>query len=312
MMVMIEEECGLDRFVEEVTESALELKSDWRHIGRYMLQTEAHVYAFAIAANVLLAFWPFMLVLIALFRHVFHWPEAEMALYAAIKDYFAGETGGFLAYNLKVSADSVRRLEWVSMLLLLFTANGVFLPLEVALNRAWGVKVNRSLWKNQLVSMGLIFACGGLALLSAALTGAGIEAWQALFGTQSVAPMLLVQGVAKVASIPITVALLFLVFCYLPNTKVPMKLVLPRVVVIGLVLEALKWINLLIWPWLNGKLKREYGVFVNSVTILTWSFLAAMVVLAGAEWTARRARAVVTSPAPDAPFQDRMDSESVL
>lgn len=297
----------------EITESALELKSDWRHVGRYMLETEAHVYAFAIAANVLLAFYPFMLVLIALFRHVFHWPTAELALYAAIKDHFAGATGGFLAYNLKVSADNVRHLEWVSMLLLLFTANGVFLPLEVALNRAWGVKVNRSLWKNQLVSMGLIFACGGLAMLSAALTGASIEAWQAFFGTEVVAPMLLVQGIAKLASIPITVAILFLVFCYLPNTSVPMKLVVPRVIVVALVLEVLKWVNLAIWPWLFGKLTREYGVFVNSVTILTWSFLAGMVVLAGAEWTARRARAIaVTSAAPAPSFQDRIGSESVL
>lgn len=302
----------VEKLVEEVTGSAIELKSDWRHIGRFMLQTEAHVYAFAIAANVLLAFYPFMLVLIALFRHVFHWPAAEMALYAAIKDYFAGTTGTFLAYNLKVSADSVRQLEWVSLLLLLFTANGVFLPLEVALNRAWGVRVNRSLWKNQLVSMGLIFACGGLAVLSAALTGAGIEVWRALFGAQSAVPVLLVQGVAKLASIPITVAILFLVFCYLPNTEVPMRMVLPRVIVIGLVLETLKWINLAIWPWLFGKFSREYGAFVNSVTILTWSFLAGMVVLAGAEWTVRRTRATVTSPVPAAPFQDRIDSESVL
>jgi uncharacterized BrkB/YihY/UPF0761 family membrane protein len=302
----------VEKLVEEVRDSALELKSDWRHVGRYLLETEAHVYAFAIAANVLLAFYPFMLVLIALFRHVFHWPAAELALYAAIKDYFAGNTGSFLAYNLRVSADYVRQWEWVSMLLLLFTANGVFLPLEVALNRAWGVKVNRTLWKNQLVSMGLIFACGGLALLSAALTGASIEAWQAVFGTDLVAPMLLVQGVAKLASIPITVGILFLVFCYLPNVEVPMKLVLPRVIVIGLVLEVLKWVNLAVWPWLFGKLTREYGVFVNSVTILMWSFLAGMVVLAGAEWTARSARAAVTSTAPAAPFQDRIDSESVL
>jgi len=36
-------------------------------------------------------------------------------------------------------------------------------------------------------------------------------------------------------------------------------------------------------------------VFVNSATILTWGFLAGLVVLAGADWTARRAGAAVTS-----------------
>jgi uncharacterized BrkB/YihY/UPF0761 family membrane protein len=52
-------------------------------------------------------------------------------------------------------------------------------------------------------------------------------------------------------------------------------------------LEALKYFNLLTWPLLEAKLSREYGPFVYSVSIILWSFLAAMVVLAGAEWSAR-------------------------
>ena len=38
----------------------------------------------------------------------------------------------------------------------------------------------------------------------------------------------------------------------------------------------------------------------------------AQAMLAGADWTARHARAAVTSLAPEPPFQDRIDSESVL
>jgi YihY family inner membrane protein len=304
----------LDKFVDEVQSAAVELKTDYRPVGRYLLETEAHVYAFAIAANVLLAFYPFMLVMIALCRHVFHWPGAEQAIYVAIKDYFSGRTGEFIAYNLGVSASYTRQLEWVSVLLLLFTANGVFLPLEVALNRAWGVTVNRSLLKNQLISMGLIFACGALALLSAMLTAGGLVLAGGLQDSYSTVFNWVVRMLFKALSIPITVAILFLVFCFLPNTKVPKKAVLPRTVVIALLLEALKWINLAIWPWLYKKFEREYGVFVNSVTILTWSFLAGLVVLAGADWTARRARAQViaevTGPPLLAPNQDRIGADS--
>jgi membrane protein/epoxyqueuosine reductase len=61
-------------------------------------------------------------------------------------------------------------------------------------------------------------------------------------------------------------------------------------VVVGLALALLKWVNLAIWPWLFRKFDRAFGVFKHSVTILTWSFLAAMVVLAGAEWIAWRTR----------------------
>jgi membrane protein len=52
---------------------------------------------------------------------------------------------------------TIPRLHWGSMFLLLLTANGIFEPLEVALNRAWGVAKNRSHFKNQLISLGLIF-----------------------------------------------------------------------------------------------------------------------------------------------------------
>jgi membrane protein len=274
----------------EVRAALSELKEDARQIGRYVLSTESHVYAFAIAANVLLSFWPFMLVLIALFRNVLGWPAAVTALYATIQDFFAGATGEFLAYNLETITQWRRRVEWLSMLLLLFTANGIFLPLEVALNRAWGVKENRSLLKNQAVSMALIFVCGWLALFSAALTGAGVQVWEAFFGQTGTSAPLVIKMIAKAASLPVTILALFLIYAYLPNTRVPRRAILPRVVVVGLALEVLKWVNLAIWPWLFRKFDREFGVFKHSVTILTWSFLAAMVVLAGAEWIAWRTR----------------------
>jgi hypothetical protein len=55
-----------------------------------------------------------------------------------------------------------------------------------------------------------------------------------------------------------------------------------------LALEGLKFLTVLVWPWLRLKLRAEYGPFINSVAILLFSFVAALVVLSGAEWTARR------------------------
>jgi membrane protein/epoxyqueuosine reductase len=42
---------------------------------------------------------------------------------------------------------------------------------------------------------------------------------------------------------------------------------------------------------LGRKLEREYYVFQHSVTIVLWSFVATLVVLAGAHWTARHGSA---------------------
>ena len=59
-----------------------------------------------------------------------------------------------------------------SLIMLLVTTTGVFLPLEVALNQVWGVKKNRSYLANQVVSLGLAFGVGVLAMASVALTAA--------------------------------------------------------------------------------------------------------------------------------------------
>jgi membrane protein len=65
-----------------------------------------------------------------------------------------------------------------------------------------------------------------------------------------------------------------------------MRLILPSVFV-GLLLSVMNYLNLVTWPWLLAKLKVEVGPFVHSVSILLWSFFASLVVLAGAEWSAR-------------------------
>jgi uncharacterized BrkB/YihY/UPF0761 family membrane protein len=251
---------------------------------RYLMQTEAHVYALAISASVLLSFYPFLIVMLSFCRNVLHWPAAVEAIYVGLNDYLPGDLGDFVRRNLPERGT----VQITSMFLLLFTANGVFEPLEVALNRAWGVAANRSYLKNQIVALGMIFACGGLALLSLlfsavnqrwisdwAGTHAGIEVWLNLL-------------FFKLAAVPISILALFLIYWLLPNRPIPPARVAPVAIVVGLILEAFKYISLLLFWLLREKLQREYGVFHNSAAILIWSFMGSLIVLGGAHWTARR------------------------
>jgi membrane protein len=254
----------------------------FRPTFRYLSGTEVHVYALAISASVLLSFFPFLNVMLSVCRNVLHSRAGEDAIYLALNDYFPGELASFLKRNLALQG----RLQLTSMVLLLFTANGIFEPLEVALNRAWGEVKNRSYLKNQLVALGMIFLCGALALVSLMLTALNrqwISTWQSMGAVQWWLNLLMF----KIAAVPISILALFLVYWLLPNRKIPPARVAPAAIFVGLILEGLKYVNLAITPYLTVKLEHEYFIFRHSVAILLWSFIAAMVVLAGAEWTAR-------------------------
>ncbi len=253
---------------------------------RYWMQTEVHVYGFAVAASVLLSFVPFLIVILSLCRHVLRWPAAVEAIHLALADYFPGPLADFVQRNVDVAVER-GPFQVTSLVLLLVVANGIFEPLEVALNRAWGVPKHRSYWRNQLVSLGLIFACGILAMASTLFTALSYDMWPRLLGEHS--PIVAMLGLAffKMAAIPMSMLVLFLIYWLLPNRKIPPSRVVAPAVMVGLALEALKYFNLLTWPLLQAKLSGEYGPFVYSVSIILWSFLAAMVVLAGAEWSAR-------------------------
>jgi uncharacterized BrkB/YihY/UPF0761 family membrane protein len=255
---------------------------------RYWMKTEVHVYAFSIAANVLLSFYPFLIVSVALASKFFGRQTALSAIDLALSDFFPDALGSFLHNNPPPQG----KIEIISMFLLLFTANGIFEPLEVGLNNVWGIRKNRSFFWNQVVSLGLIFVCGGLALGSLLLTAFSQESFRRLTGSE---PAWLPQSVLsfipilvfKMAAVPVTVLVLFLIYRFLPNGKPPLDRVIPAAIVVGVLLEVLKQINKWVWPGFYQKLGREYNVFKNSVTLILIGFLVSMLVLAGAEWAAR-------------------------
>ncbi len=254
------------------------------------MQTEVHVFAFSISAGTLLSFFPFMTLILSLCRYVFKWKASVNAIYFALGDYFPDVFGQFLRRNLEATVESRGPVQLIALVLLFFTASGIFEPLEVALNRAWNCERNRSYLKNQLLSLGLMFGCGALMLVSVTLTALNDEYLRGATYRPVAAANVLGLLFFKLAAIPTSMLILFLIYWLVPNRKVPAAKIIPPAILVGFLLEALKYVNLFTWPYLRTKLALEYGPFVYSITILLWGFLAAMVVLAGAEWTARRSR----------------------
>ena len=64
----------------------------------------------------------------------------------------------------------------------------------------------------------------------------------------------------KLAAVPLAVLVLFLIYRYLPNGRPPLDRVIPAAIVVGLLMELLKYINTLVWPGFQRKLATTQDV----------------------------------------------------
>src|SRR5215467_15772875 len=252
---------------------------------RYLARTEVHTFAFSVAANAILSFFPFVLLLTWLVRSVFHSP----AMFQVITDLLKNQlpTGqDFVVRNVTVLADARHSARIISVIILLISSSGVFLPLEVAFNRIWGFPKNRSYLGNQLISFLLALACGILGLFSVGLaTGNKLLLLFMMGGHEEnfifkTGAFILLKAFAMAA----TIGIFFLIYWLLPNGKVPTRYVLPAAVAMGIVWEAAKYIYILVLPWLN--FHEVYGPFTIAITLMLWAFISGMLVLAGAHLAA--------------------------
>jgi len=252
--------------------------------AKYLLRTEVHTFAFSVAANAILSFFPFVVLLMTLIRRVIHSRVMYDVVVELLRDYLpAGQD--FVIRNLTAMVNARHRVQIVSLIILLVTSSGVFLPLEVALNRIWRFPNNRSYLGNQLISLGLAFGCGVLALLSIAMTAGNVALMEfALRGHGSGFIRLVGFVVMKLFAIAASIAIFFLIYWLLPNGKVPARAVLPTAIIMGVLSEALKYGYILALPWLN--FGEVYGPFALSVSLMFWAFLSGLLLLAGANLSA--------------------------
>jgi len=251
---------------------------------KYLTRTDVHTFAFSVAANAILSFFPFVVLMMTLIRRVFHSRAMYEVVVQLLRDSLP--TGqDFVIRNLNSMVNSRQRVQLASVVILLITSSGIFLPLEVALNAIWRFDKNRSYLGNQIVSFGLAFACGALALLSIGITAGPVAFLEWVLRGHGTGFVRVVGFlVMKVFAIAASIAIFFLIYWVLPNGKVPARAVLPVAIIMGLLSEALKYAYILALPWLN--FQEVYGPFALSVTMMFWAFLSGLLLLAGAHLSA--------------------------
>jgi YihY family inner membrane protein len=150
------------------------------------------------------------------------------------------------------------------------------------------VKESRRFWESQCVAVLMSAASGALAFLF--IAGA---AWtQDAFIQVIPASWALTQSALKFINIklwmvPLTLLMFFVTFYLVPNTRISWRQVLPAAVFTGLLWETSNYVLMWVLPYLG--LSTIYGAFVVTVTLLTWAYISGIILVLGANLTARNA-----------------------
>jgi YihY family inner membrane protein len=263
--------------------SARQLREQLWPTVKYLTRTDVHTFAFSVAANAILSFFPFVLLMLTLSRKTFHSERMFEVIFSLMRDYLP-TSQEFIVRNMRSLVEKRHKASQVySIGILLFTSTGVFLPLEVALNKVWGFEKNRSYLGNQAFALGLAFGCGVLAMMSVAVTAGNQALLGHLIGENFVSRVV-DFAVMKTFAILCSVCIFFLIYWLLPNGKVSPRSVLGAAFVAGLFMEVAKYAYMLSLPWLN--FQEVYGPFAVAVTMIIWAYVAGMLLLGGAHLSA--------------------------
>jgi YihY family inner membrane protein len=254
---------------------------------KYMMRPEVHTYAFSVAANAILSLFPFIVLMMTLCRRVFH-SQAMSDVVADMMRSFLPTGQDFVIRNMQLLTHPRKGTQVFSLVMLLVSSTGVFLPLEVALNDVWGVTKGRNYLHNQIVSLGLAFSVGVLAMLSVASTAAQstLLNWVFFGHTDNAVYRFAEAGAMRFFAGTAGILLFFLIYWVLPNRKVPARAVLPTAILVGLLWQALRGVYVQALPKLD--FQSVYGPFYISVGLMMWAFLTGLLLLAGAHFSATR------------------------
>jgi YihY family inner membrane protein len=256
-------------------------------LARYLGETEVHTYAFSVAANAILSIFPFIVMMFTVARHVFHSTAMVNSISGMLHDVLPSNQD-FVVRNMSLLVHPRGSVELASVVMLLISSTGVFLPLEVALNRVWGVGRNRSYLMNQIVSLGLAFGIGLMTMAAVAVATAQTGILTVLFWwhTQNIVYGFIHQVFLQIAVAFLSVGMFFAIYWILPNRRLPVRAVLPTAIVMGLLWDVGRLIYIVVLPHLD--LHSVYGPFEVSVSLMIWAFLTGLLLLAGAHYSATR------------------------
>jgi len=238
-------------------------------VGGTLLARDTMVVTNAIAFNFLLCLFPLLLVLVAS-AQALPGRRASNAVLLVMHELIPFEREA-----LAQSVQGLRRLApgltAFSLLMIVWGSSGIFMPVEMALARAWG-SVPRAWAKSRGLAFAATLGGGLLAFLSVTVTVLARS-------YSDVWPTLAEYG-ARASALLLTYVLFFLIYLLIPSPSVGPGVALRSALWAGTAWEAAKYVFVI--NLARANLRLYYGPLAFAVSLVLWAQLTSMVLVFGA------------------------------
>ena len=261
-------------------------KKTWSEVGK----DKVAVYAAQMAYSFFFALFPLLLFFAALLSIVADKQTVMGEFNGRIAEALPGDVASLLGKTVEkvIFASGAPGLLSFGLLTAAWSGSSIFGALRVALNAAYDVEETRPWWKQYALQLGMLLLAGVVIVLSTVilLNGEGIVSWLAAhLGLQRMTAMIwmVIQFPLALAAL---VAVLWLIYYFLPNCRHQDK----RILVLGSLIATLLFIvaTLLFRVYVQkfNQLNPAYGAIGAIMVLLTWMYYSSFVLLAVGELSA--------------------------
>jgi membrane protein len=252
--------------------------------------TETYVNASAIAFNVLLSFFSFVVLIGSFLNNVLNWKRGYDTSFRLMRSMVPQESGELFRSLDLVTRTTGSKVTLLSFGMLIFSASGVFQPLEAALNRAWGFK-ERNVIKQYAIYVLLVVVCGVIMLAPVALGALYDLVLDNVFGVfgmsiSEVWRKYIFYVITPPISLPFIALLFFVIYYFIPNGKVQASQAMFTAIA-----TALLWMIAMFVFWLALPLldfKGSYKELAALMSLVTWVFISSFILILGANLSAHK------------------------
>jgi len=259
-------------------------------------QDDIFILSGSIAYTALLSIFPLLLAVIAVLGRFVEQPQAQAAALDALRPYVPPDTLALIGDTLVAVARTRSTAGAVAVVGLLWGATAAAGTMRHALNRVLKVREPRACWRRKLVELGLV-TLGGLFISVSFLMSAAVQAASALGPLGAIIERLLRSPAPALvgALLPwvFSAASFYVVYRFLPNTRLPTSTLIVGTALSVVLFEAVK----LVFFWYLqtlGSYPLVFGPLAGLIVFMVWVYMVAALLLLCAEVMAlhRRSRKV--------------------